>query len=47
MSRRYTWEGTGDNPQKAVRESQEFNERARAMWEDRFLGRLRELAESQ
>ncbi len=47
MSRRYTWDGTGDNPQKAVRESQEFNERTRAMWENRFLGRLRELAESQ
>ncbi|MCH9693156.1 MAG: hypothetical protein K0U72_01485 [Gammaproteobacteria bacterium] len=47
MSRRYTWNGTGDNPQKTVRESQDFANRTKAMWEIRFLGRLRELAESQ
>ena len=47
MSRRYTWSGEGDNPQRTLRESPEFRGRTRAMWQERFLGRLRSLVESQ
>ena len=46
MSRRYSWQGIGPNPQQQTRESADFREQTRAMWEDRFLGRLRSLAES-
>ena len=46
MSRRYSWDSSEPNPQQAMRESPEFQERTRAMWEDRFLERLRSLAES-
>jgi len=45
MSRRYTWLGDGPNPVKAERESAEFAEANRSMWQDRFLGRLRSLAQ--
>lgn len=46
MSRRYTWRGEGDDPQRARRASAAFSEQSRAMWQDRFLGRLRSLAEA-
>ncbi len=46
MSRRYSWDSAEPNPARERRESPEFQERARAMWEDRFLGRLRTLVES-
>ncbi len=45
MSRRYSWDSDEPNPMRSMRESAEFQERTRAMWEDRFLGRLRSLAE--
>ncbi len=47
MSRRFSWAGTEPNPMRATRESPEFQERTRAMWEDRFLDRLRSLVESR
>lgn len=47
MSRRYTWDKPQPNPYRSNRESAEFQERARAMWEDRFLDRLRSLAEER
>lgn len=58
MDRRYTYLGkdsledgdaTGvalDNPMRAVRESEAFIENTRAMWEDRFLTRLKQLVEA-
>lgn len=46
MIRRYTWQGEGDNPLRSERASIGFSENTRAMWEDRFLGRLRSLAEA-
>ena len=45
MSRRYSWDSEEPNPMRAVRESVEFQERTRTMWEDGFLGRLRSLVE--
>ena len=45
MSRRYTWNSSEPNPHRITRESSEFQERTRAMWQDRFLGRLRSLVE--
>ncbi|WND03909.1 hypothetical protein QGN29_05925 [Temperatibacter marinus] len=45
MSRRYTWHGEGENPMKAMRKSAAFAENAKAMWQEKFLGRLKELAE--
>ena len=47
LSRRYSFSGSDPNPQRAVRESAEFQERTRAMWEDRFLERLKSLAEGE
>ena len=47
MSRRYTWDRAEPNPYRSNRESAEFQERTRAMWEDRFLNRLRSLAEQR
>ncbi|MEJ2089272.1 MAG: hypothetical protein P8Y69_12545, partial [Gammaproteobacteria bacterium] len=41
MSRRYTWTGEGENPQKATRQSESFLHDTQAMWRDRFLERLR------
>jgi uncharacterized protein YndB with AHSA1/START domain len=49
MSRRYEAEepdSPGFDEQRAVRESVEFRSATRAMWQDRFLARLRSLAES-
>ena len=46
MIRRYTWQGDGINPMKRTRESQVFVESTRAMWQDRFLEKLRSLAEN-
>ena len=46
MSRRYSWESAEPNPQRSMRESLEFRERTRAMWQERFLGRLRSLVEA-
>ena len=45
MSRRYSWSSAEPNPQRAMRESTGFQDRTRAMWQDRFLGRLRTLVE--
>ncbi len=45
MSRRYSWDSDEPNAQRTMRESPEFQERTRAMWQDRFLGRLRSLVE--
>jgi hypothetical protein len=45
MSRRYTWAGEGENPLRATRSSEQFQDETRSMWQDRFLGRLKELAE--
>ena len=46
MSRRYSWDSEEPNPQRSMRESPEFLERTRAMWNERFLPRLKSLAES-
>ena len=46
MSRRYSWDSDEPNPQRSMRESPEFQERTRAMWNERFLPRLKSLAES-
>jgi len=45
MSRRYTWNGSGDNHLKSRRQSKTFNENTRALW-NRFLGKLEELSMS-
>lgn len=45
-SREYRWLGDGPDTRRATRESGEFQESTRATW-DRFLGRLRDLAESR
>ena len=47
MSRRYTWNGEGPNPVKAQRSSAEFQSQTRDMWQNRFLGRLKTLAEQR
>ncbi len=47
MTRRFSWTDTELNPMREMRESPEFQERTRAMWEDRFLDRLRSLVQSQ
>jgi len=46
MSRRYTWLGEGPNPTREIRESEAFQESTRATWEEKFLPRLRQLAEA-
>jgi len=46
MSRRYSWRGEGDNPLRATRLSSAFQQQTNAMWQDRFLPRLKNLAES-
>ena len=46
MSRRYRWDSPESNPQRAMRETPEFQERTRAMWNERFLPRLKSLVES-
>jgi hypothetical protein len=45
MSRRYTWAGEGENPLRATRSSEQFQDETRSMWQDRFLERLKNLAE--
>lgn len=45
MSRRYTWQGEGENPLRAMRSSDEFKQGSEATW-NRFLDRLKSLAES-
>lgn len=45
MSRRYTWTGDGANPHQAVRQTEDFVRSTDTMWRDRFLARLRCLAE--
>ena len=45
MSRRYTWQGQGENPLRVTRSSKEFQNQTQAMWQDRFLERLKNLAE--
>ncbi len=47
MSRRFSWDGAEPNPHRATRESAEFQENTRAMWQDRFLNRLKSLVEEQ
>ena len=47
MSRKYSWAHPEPNPLKATRQSAEFKESNRAMWEDRFLPRLKALAEGR
>ena len=46
MSRRYSWDSGEANPQRSMRESPAFRERTRAMWTERFLPKLKSLAES-
>ncbi len=46
MSRRYSWDSAEPNPQRSMRESPEFQEQSRAMWNDRFLPKLKSLAET-
>ena len=45
MSRRYTWHRSDTNPQREIRESKVFRDRTRAMWQDRFLNKLKDLSE--
>lgn len=45
MSRRYTWKGEGENPLRATRNSEDFHAQTKAMWQSRFLARLKCLAE--
>lgn len=46
MSRRYTWNGQGESPQKLTRQSHSFQADTKARWA-RFLNRLKLLAEGQ
>ncbi|MEM7284387.1 MAG: hypothetical protein AAF438_22535 [Pseudomonadota bacterium] len=46
MSRRYSGSGKEPNPQRSMRESLEFQAGTRAMWNDRFLPKLKSLVES-
>lgn len=45
MSRRYTWQGEGPNPLQQRRASEAFHKKTRAMWQDRFLVRLKQIVE--
>ena len=45
MSRRYVQAGEGFDESRAARRSDEFQKRTRAMWQDRFLARLKDLSE--
>ena len=42
-SRQYLWTGTGVNPLRIQRESDEFRANTTALWEERFLPNLRRL----
>ncbi|MEL7537004.1 MAG: hypothetical protein AAFM91_08005 [Pseudomonadota bacterium] len=46
MSRRYSWDNEEPNPQRLMRETPEFQERTRSMWNERFLPKLKSLSES-
>jgi hypothetical protein len=46
MSRFSDWVQDGPNPGRATRSSAEYQEQSRAIWEDRFLPRLREIVEN-
>ncbi len=46
MSRRYSSTSDETDQMREMRESPEFQERTRGMWQDRFLERLRSLVES-
>jgi hypothetical protein len=45
LVRRYEFLGEGENPMRAVRQSEAFLERNRETWEERFLPRLKSLSE--
>jgi hypothetical protein len=45
MNRRYTWLGQGENPMRAIRKSESFAMNSKVMWEEKFLGRLKQLTE--
>lgn len=45
MSRRYVWQGEGVNPLRTQRATAEFQQQTRALWQDRFLARLKEIVE--
>lgn len=45
MSRRYSRVNEGFDTSRATRQSDEFQNRTRAMWQDRFLTRLKELSD--
>lgn len=45
MSRRYTWQGEGENPLREMRSSDEFKKGSEVTW-TRFLDRLKSLAEA-
>ena len=47
MSRRYERVGEGYSELKETRSSAEFQHQTRAMWQERFLERLRELAQAK
>lgn len=47
MNQRFGWDNLEPNPQRALRESPDFQERTRVMWQKRFLGRLRSLVEGE
>ena len=47
MSRRYSPAGEGFSELRATRASGDFQQRTRAMWQDRFLERLKSLAEER
>ncbi|HSG66450.1 MAG TPA: hypothetical protein VLD39_15685, partial [Gammaproteobacteria bacterium] len=46
MSRHMSWPDRAENPLRARRESAEYRELNRELWQQEFFGRLRELAES-
>jgi hypothetical protein len=46
LSRQYRWTLEGPNPMREIRQSEKFRESTRVTWEDKFLVRLRELAEN-
>lgn len=47
LSRYFRWDDTAPNPSRALRESETFQNNTRAMWQERFLPRLKALAESR
>lgn len=45
MSRIYHWFDTGENRQRAIRESADFADKRKSMFKDNFLQKLKQLAE--